>query len=124
MKHLILIAIFLISITSCRNDKNSSTSYLGKWKLESLERTKGTSSIENVLLLTAINTANTTVNISDGQMQFYQNDTLIEKHKIKISGTKIAFLKEGKTTSEGVIAQSGDKMTITMEDYVYTLTKN
>jgi len=124
MKYLIITALYLISITSCRNDKDSSSSYKGKWNLGSVECTRVTSSIENLLLLNTINKAKTTVTISDDLIQFYQNDTLIETHKIKISGTKILFLKEGDNSTEGIIAQSGENLTITIDDYVYKLTKN
>lgn len=124
MKYLIITTLYLIAITSCHNDKDSASSYMVKWNLGSVERVGSTNSIENVLLLNTINKSKTTVTISDDLIQFYQNDTLIETHKIKISGTKILFLKEGDNATEGIIAQSGDNLTITIDDYVYKLTKN
>ena len=124
MKYLFTISLYLVVFISCHNYDHSTSSNVVKWKLVSVENTGSTYNLENILLLNTINKAQTIVTISEDKIQFYQNDTLIETQKIKISGKKIFFLSEGGKSKEGKINQSNDKLSITINDYIYKLTKN
>jgi hypothetical protein len=124
MKYLFTISLYLVVFISCHNYDHSKSSNDVKWKLVSVENTGSTYNLENILLLNTINKAQTIVTISEDKIQFYQNDTLIETQKIKISGKKIFFLSEGGKSKEGKINQSNDKLSITINDYIYKLTKN
>ncbi len=123
MKYLFIISLYLFAFISCHNHDYSSSGNVVKWNLVSVENTGSTYNLENILLLNTINKAQTIVTISEDKIQFYQNDTLIETHKIKISGTKIFFLSKGGESKEGKINQSNDKLSITINDYIYKLTK-
>lgn len=94
----------MIAFISCHNYDHSSSRNVVKWKLVSVENTGSTYNLENILLLNTINKAQTIVAISEDNIQFNQNDTLIETHKIKKSGKKIfLYQKERNQKREKLI---------------------